>query len=118
MKKYTAILCAVVTVVVINNLFAVDYIEYDLSKDKIQMARVVDAPKGRYIVEINLTISEKELFSRITAENVGNRLAITYKGKVLIKPIVREKIPSGIIVVGDWKTREEAEEFVHSILSE
>jgi preprotein translocase subunit SecD len=118
LKINTVILCAVFAAVVTTNLFAADYVEYDLSKDKIHMARVVEASKKHYAVEINLNDSEKEIFSRITAENVENRLAITYKGNVLIKPIVREKIPSGIIVVGDWEMREEAEEFVHRLLSE
>ena len=118
MKVKTTILLAVVGIAVTSHLFATDYAEYELKKDKIQMARVVDAPYGKYAVGIELTTSERELFRQITAENVGNRLAITYRGKVLIKPIVREEITSGIIVVGDYETKEESEELVHTILSE
>jgi preprotein translocase subunit SecD len=114
----TAILFAVLGAVVIGNLFATDYVEYELNKDKIQKTRVVDAPEGRYAVGIELNTYEKELFRRITANNVGKRLAITYKGNVLIKPIVRDEISSGLMVIGDYETREEAEEFIGVILSE
>jgi len=51
------------------------------------------------IVGIKFNSKGARKFSRITADNVGKRLAIILDGKIQSAPVIREKIPSGEAVI-------------------
>jgi len=51
------------------------------------------------IVGIKFNSKGARKFSRITAENVGRRLAIILDGKVQSAPVIKEKIPSGEAII-------------------
>ncbi len=50
---------------------------------------------GEPYVSLTLNAKGAEIFSNVTATNVGKRLAIVLDGKVVSAPVIREAIPSG-----------------------
>lgn len=50
---------------------------------------------GEPYVSLALNSKGAEVFSKVTAANVGKRLAIVLDGKVVSAPVIREAIPSG-----------------------
>lgn len=75
--------------------------EAALSGDSIKNAQVrfsseeFNAP----VVGIEFNALGAEKFAKLTAENVGKRLAIVLDGKVQSAPVIREAIPSGEAVI-------------------
>lgn len=54
---------------------------------------------GEPFVFVKLNKEGSQIFSKLTSENTGNRLAIILDGKVLSAPIIKEIIPSGELVI-------------------
>ncbi|MGN0140843.1 MAG: protein translocase subunit SecD [Roseburia sp.] len=61
-----------------------------------------------YVVQLTLTDEGAEIFSEITGEYVGQRLAIVYDGNVVSDPIVNQKISGGNAEISGQSTFEEA----------
>ena len=59
-------------------------------------------------VALDLTSRGARLFERITAQNVGKRLAIVLDGVVRSAPVIRERIPGGHAQITGSFTHEEA----------
>ena len=67
-----------------------------LAGDTITDARVRPGTVGEGpYVAFELNASGAELFERITADNVGRRLAIILDSTVYSAPVIRERIPGG-----------------------
>lgn len=57
----------------------------------------------------------KELFAKITGENVGRQLAIFLDGALVSEPVIREAIPGGTAVISGNFSPEEARELVRNL---
>ena len=89
--------------------------QYRISKEKIESARVVDNKDGSYSVVIQLKEPYKKELAKITSKNIGKKLRIIFRRQVLIEPIIRDQIDSGIIIIGDWKSAEDALKFIDTL---
>ncbi|MFA6321150.1 MAG: protein translocase subunit SecD [Candidatus Omnitrophota bacterium] len=68
-----------------------------LTGDMLVNAKTEFSSRGFGEPYVSLTLNSKgaEIFSNVTATNVGKRLAIVLDGKVVSAPVIREAIPSG-----------------------
>jgi len=68
-----------------------------LTGDLLVNAKTEFSSRGFGEPYVSLTLNPKgaEIFSNVTAANVGKRLAIVLDGKVVSAPVIREAIPSG-----------------------
>ncbi|MDD5136142.1 MAG: protein translocase subunit SecD [Candidatus Omnitrophica bacterium] len=71
--------------------------EASLTGDLLVNAKTEFSSRGFGEPYVSLTLNSKgaEIFSNVTATNVGKRLAIVLDGKVVSAPVIREAIPSG-----------------------
>ena len=76
---------------------------------------VQDSVSGAPVIEIAFSNQGAERFSKITADNVGKRLAILLEGKVQTAPVVNMRIPGGKAQIAGAFTKEEAGEMVRRI---
>ena len=70
-----------------------------LQNEDIQKAHVDFNSFNEPYVSISFTQNGKQVLAQITADNIGNRLAIVIAGEVRSAPFVREKIASGVVAV-------------------
>jgi preprotein translocase subunit SecD len=68
----------------------------------------IDPATGKHGVNIRFDAEGADAFARLTAENVGERIAIVIDGEVLTAPIVREPISGGRVQISGNFTGEEA----------
>ncbi|MDD8044632.1 MAG: M56 family metallopeptidase [Verrucomicrobiota bacterium] len=79
------------------------------------MSSILSASAGRNLgpdspkIELLLTRGGTQVFDRITAENLGKKLAIVFEGKVLSAPVIRDRIRGGNAQVTGRFTLDEAE---------
>jgi len=68
-----------------------------LTGDLLVNAKTEFSSKGFGEPYVSITLNSKgaQIFSNVTATNVGKRLAIVLDGKVVSAPVIREAIPSG-----------------------
>ncbi len=86
-------------------VLAGEVVQYDLSKEKIKKVSIAGAGEGRYTVMIELTKKNREVFAKLTGNSVGRTLVVTISDHVLTRAVIRGKIDSGIISVGDFDLR-------------
>jgi len=67
----------------------------ELTGDKIEDARVVSDNNNKPVVSIEFNPDGARIFARITADNVGKRMAIILDKEVRSAPVIKEKIPHG-----------------------
>lgn len=73
-------------------------------------ARVVPGPLGEFAVEATLTPGGSERLGRLTGEHVGRRLAIVWDDRVVLAPVIQERITGRALVTpGTGFQREEAD---------
>ena len=70
---------------------------------------------GEPTVSLNFNTEGKNLFARLTKENVGNIVAIVLDGKSLSNPVVREEIKDGKAQISGSFTLEDAKSLVRNI---
>lgn len=63
---------------------------------------------GNPTVEFKLNRKGAQIFSRLTQDNIGRRLAIILDGKVRSAPVIKTKIPAGVGTITGRFTYEEA----------
>ncbi len=66
--------------------------------------------QGRPIVELSFDKKGTIMFSRVTEQNVGKRLAIVLDNVVQSAPVIRERIPGGNAMISGMESMEEAKE--------
>ncbi len=80
-----------------------------LTGDMVKTAHVrIGGPYNEPYVSLTLTSRGARIFERITAENVGRRLAIVLDDVVRSAPVIRERIPGGQAQITGGFTYEEA----------
>jgi len=62
------------------------------------------------IVQFNLDAAGSKLFEEITADNIGNRMAIVLDDNVYSAPVIRSRIPGGSAYIDGIDTLEEAKD--------
>ena len=74
---------------------------------------------NRFDVEIEFSEEASQRISRITAANIGKRLAILIDGKVIVAPILRSTISRKAVLAGNAPsfTKEEADELARKIVA-
>ncbi|MBN1299445.1 MAG: protein translocase subunit SecD [Actinobacteria bacterium] len=80
-----------------------------MTGDKLSKAQAGYDPNGQIVVTMSFTAEGQELFGKITAENVGKRLAIVLDGEMKSAPNIRQAI-SGDAVIEGIATLEEAKD--------
>ena len=76
-------------------------------------ARVVSGPFGEFAVEATLTPEGSERLGRLTGAHVGRRLAIIWDDRVVLAPVVQERITGRALVTpATGFQREEADRLV------
>lgn len=70
-----------------------------------------------YNVTITLNPKGREKFSIVTANNIRRRLAIIYNGKLLMAPIIMDRIDSGLMEVSTFSSYAEAKSLSDAIRS-
>jgi protein-export membrane protein SecD len=70
---------------------------------------------GEPTVSLNFNTEGKNLFAKLTKENVGNIVAIVLDGKSLSNPVVREEIKDGRAEISGSFTLEDAKSLVRNI---
>ncbi len=80
-----------------------------MTGDKLSKAQAGYDPNGQIVVTMSFTSEGQELFGKITADNVGKRLAIVLDGEMKSAPNIRQAI-SGDAVIEGIPTLDEAKD--------
>ena len=104
------------SVIVIGNAIteANNQLQFELTSDKLEDVWYYKSD-NRYLIYVKLKEKYRDEFSQITAENIGEKLKIIYKGQILLSPVIKDKIESGIIQIGDSSKEEDAKQLVDSL---
>jgi preprotein translocase subunit SecD len=86
-----------------------------ITNSHIETTTVEEGINDRWLVSATLNTAGSGRFERVTAENVGQALAIALDGKVYSAPIVTSKIEGGKLQISGNFTQEEAEEFAAAL---
>jgi preprotein translocase subunit SecD len=76
-----------------------------------------DRRSGEPVVTFVLTQPSAGLFARLTADNVGRRIAVSVGGKVYMRPVVREPILGGSGQISGMTSVEEARDIAARLSS-
>src|SRR5690606_20744745 len=89
-----------------------------VTKSDIEKAKTgFDDYIGRPVINIELTEEGATKFEDLTEENIGKPIAIVIGKKVIMMPVVNEKIPGGRIQISGNFTLEEVKEMVKVLKS-
>jgi preprotein translocase subunit SecD len=86
-----------------------------LTNTHIAAAKVKNSSFGPYI-EIAFTKQGRDVFARVTRENINKMLAIVVNGEVISAPIIREEITGGTAMLSGNFTKEEADRIARGIM--
>jgi tetratricopeptide (TPR) repeat protein len=95
---------------------ATEALQFELTQEKIEKAWLQEVADGRFVVGIRLKEPYREYFSQLTGTNIGKRLAITFSSQILINPLIKSRIDSGVLQVGEWDTEDDARKFIDALL--
>src|SRR3989344_5293053 len=74
-----------------------------------------DTISSQPYVVLNFNSEGKELFAKLTSENIGRIMPIFLDGQILSSPVIREEIPNGIAQITGNFSPNEAKEFVRNL---
>lgn len=74
-----------------------------------------DQTTGQPLVSLSFNSEGRDLFAKITKENVGKVMAIFLDGKVISSPVIREEIKNGKAQISGGFTPEEAKTLVRNL---
>ena len=94
----------------------VQNVPYELTREKVKSARILESPKGFFDVIVELTDVERKKLSIATKANIDKELWIIFSGQVITRAVIRAKIDSGIIRIGRWSSEEQAMAFIKTLL--
>ncbi|OGY89456.1 MAG: protein-export membrane protein SecD, partial [Candidatus Kerfeldbacteria bacterium RIFOXYC2_FULL_38_9] len=93
-----------------------NYVDSDLTGEQLDRADVsFDPNSGLPTVTINFDNAGKELFAKITKENVGKTVAIYLDGQIISAPVVQQEISNGEAVISGNFTLDEAKELAQRL---
>jgi hypothetical protein len=84
-------------------------VRFELTSDMIEIVRQNERKQDRFEIAIFLNPGSREHFSKLTEENVGERLELTYNGHNILCADISAKIDSGVILLGQAFSASEAE---------
>lgn len=84
-------------------------IRFELTLDMIEIVCQNEKKQDRFEISIFLNPGSREYFSKLTEENVGERLELTYYGQIILCAGISAKIDSGVILLGQDFSASEAE---------
>ncbi len=88
----------------------------ELTGRHIEKATVSQDPySGQVLVDLRFSGEGKDLFSRITRENIGKQLAIILDGEILSAAVIRQEIYDGNAQISGDFTQEEARELSRNL---
>jgi hypothetical protein len=96
-------------------LYADSSLEYSISSAKVARVQVSENVNGTYSVAVKLREPYKKEFARVTGENIGKKLRIVFKKKILVEALIRDQIESGDIKAGEWSSQESAMKFIDTL---
>ncbi len=71
-----------------------------MTGDKLASAQAGYDPTGRIVVTMNFTSEGQQEFAEITAQNVGEQLAIVLDGEIQSAPVIRQAITGDAVIEG------------------
>ena len=93
-----------------------EILQFELTQEKIESAWIFEDSEGHFVVDVKLSEPYRGYLSQLTGRNIGKRLSITFSGQILISPVIKDRIDSGIIQVGEWESEENARNFMETLL--
>ena len=99
-----------------NNYYSLKYLSEELCLkqnpviditdfDSIRIASAEIKEEKLFSLNIKLSESATKHFEEVTSKNIGKRLALIINNNIIIAPIVKGAIPSGLISVEDDEAR-------------
>ena len=100
----------------INNYYSLKYLSEELCLkqnpviyisdfDSIRIASTEINEEKLFALNIKLSESATKHFEEVTSNNIGRRLALIINNEIIIAPVVKGTIPSGLISVEDDEVR-------------
>lgn len=86
-----------------------------LDESSVASVRAGESPAGNAQITITWTPAGAATFRKVTAENVGRRLAVLFDGKLLTQPVIRSEIAGGVAVIEGRLTAAEAAAIVKAL---
>ncbi len=86
----------------------------ELTGNAIRFARVNHNAVGAAEIEFTLTTEGADIFSKVTSENIGHRLAIVLDGQLLSAPNIQSEIGANGVITGHF-TEEEAQSLASAL---
>ncbi len=116
MKKLCLVIIAVNYVLLSCLSWANDGLTYELTCKNIESVCISEIENGHYSVYVKLNKKGRKTFSSLTAENIGQKMDVTFCGQVLSSAIIRGKIESGIISIGYLNSIEKLTNIIKELL--
>jgi preprotein translocase subunit SecD len=69
----------------INLALAVEDVFYELQKNDIESILIYDLKNLKYSISVKLEEEAKKYFYELTEKNIGRKLIILYKGRILVQ---------------------------------
>lgn len=99
-----------------------DTLFIEIEPSMVQQAEIEELNLEKTYYSIDLTLKEDyhTKYKKITGDNIGNFLAITYKGEVLggDLPTLQAEIPNGKFPIGRFNKKKEARKVIQQITAE
>jgi preprotein translocase subunit SecD len=98
-------------VLIINptSAYAADTLQYALTHDKVKRVCVFEIKEGLYWVTVELNNPAKKVLSQLTENNIGKKMDVVISERILVSAVIKGKIDSGVISLGEWNLEEATE---------
>jgi preprotein translocase subunit SecD len=97
-------------------VLAEESLKYEISQQNVNAAWLSDSCAEYYSVIIELNDKAKIDFHKLTQENIGKKLEISFSGKVITQAVIKTGIDTGVIQVGKWDHKKDAIKFIETLL--
>jgi hypothetical protein len=91
------VLTVALVVLAAGAVLAADAIRYEITPEKVERTWVEEGPGATAWVNVELAGVHGDDFSMLTSRITGRTLEIIFRGRVLDRSVVREKVDSGVI---------------------
>jgi len=86
-------------------------LEFEITSEKVSEAWYHRSNTGPYQFYVKLKEPYRKYFSKLTGDNIGKKIVIILSDRILISPVVRGRIDSGIIQIAEFDNEEKAKMF-------
>jgi len=91
-----------------SNAFSNEVLHYEINATKIIEIVVTNRSVGPLSVIIKLGDQYKSELENITKANIGKNIIIEHRGRQLISMPITTAVPSGVVVIGKLRSKQEA----------